>query len=193
LLRELKNGARTWHFTGLDFSPLACDLARERTGLEIVQGSIAAMPFADGAFDAVVSCDVICQIADAEAALREIDRCLRPGGVVVLTMPAYQWMFSYHDREVANLRRYSRNEVNALLEGSGFAVLSSTYWNMLPFPLAVLRRKILRPAASTSDVRLYPAPVEKSLNGLMHIEHALLRTGIRLPFGNSVLTVAKKA
>ena len=192
LLRGLKNVAPTWQFTGLDFSSLACDLARERTGVEIVQGSIAAMPFADASFDAVVSCDVLCQIADTHAALREIYRCLHPSGIVVLTMPAYQWMYSYHDREVANLRRYSRNEVNTLLGGSGFEILGSTYWNMLPFPLAVVRRKILRPADSKSDVRLYPAPVEKCFNGLMNIERAMLRAGFRLPFGSSVLTVAKK-
>ncbi len=81
----------------------------------------------------------------------------------VLTLPAYQWMYSYHDREVGNLRRYTRDGVNALVRAAGFDVLSSTYWNMLPFPLAVLRRKILPPAEPTSDVGLFAAPVEAAL------------------------------
>jgi hypothetical protein len=101
-------------------------------------------------------------------------------------------MYSYHDREVGNLRRYTRGEVNALLAGAGFAIVSSTYWNTLPFPLAVLRRKILPPAAPVSDVGLFPAPVEAVCNGLMALEHGWLGLGGRLPLGNSVLTVARK-
>jgi SAM-dependent methyltransferase len=193
LLRRLHEARPQWTLTGLDFSPLACELARERTGGEIVQGSVAALPFADGAFDAVVSCDVVCQVADEAVAVREFGRCLRPGGVVVLTMPAYAWMYSYHDREVGNLRRYTRREVNSLLRGAGLVIERSTYWNMLPFPLAVLRRKLLPPSAPASDVRLYPAPVEAGFNGLMALEHAWLGLGGALPGGNSVLTVARKS
>ncbi len=193
LLRRLREAQPAWTLTGLDFSPIACELARERTGGDIVQGSVAALPFADATFDAVVSCDVVCQVADPAQALREFHRCLKPGGPVVLTMPAYQWMFSYHDKEVGNLRRYSRGEVNALLLAAGFRIERSTYWNMLPFPLTVLRRKILRPVASSSDVDLFPAPVEAGFNALMAVEHAWLGAGGSLPFGNSVLTVARKS
>jgi SAM-dependent methyltransferase len=192
LLKALHAARPDWTLTGLDFSPLACELARERAGGEVVQGSVAALPFADGTFDAVVSCDVVCQVADPAQALREFHRCLRPGGLVVLTMPAYQWMHSYHDREVGNLRRYSRGEVAALLRGAGFAIRRGTYWNTLLFPLAVLRRKILPPAAPTSDVGLFPAPVEAGCNALMALEHGWLGAGATLPLGNSVLTVAQK-
>ncbi|MDI1249153.1 MAG: class I SAM-dependent methyltransferase [Lacunisphaera sp.] len=193
LLRRLHEAQPAWRLTGLDFFPLACDLARERTGGEIVPGSVAALPFADATFDAVTSCDVVCQVADPAAAVREFHRVLRPGGVLVLTMPAYGWMYSYHDREVGNLRRSSRGEVNALLRAAGFAITASTYWNMLPFPLAVLRRKIFPPARPASDVGLFPAPVETFFHGLMALEHGWLGLGMSLPFGNSVLTVARKS
>lgn len=192
LLRLLRTVRPAWALTGLDFSPIACDLARERTGGEIVPGSIAALPFPDATFDAVVSCDVVCQVTDPAQAVREFRRVLRPGGTVVLTMPAYPWMFSYHDKEVGNLRRCTRGEVNALLRGAGFAIVSSTYWNTLLFPFAVLRRKLLPPAAPASDVGLFPAPVEAAGNALMAVEHAWLGAGGSLPFGNSVLTVARK-
>lgn len=193
LLRRLHEAQPGWRLTGLDFSPLACELARERTGGEVVHGSVAALPFAEAAFDAVVSCDVVCQVAEPAAAVREFHRVLRPGGVAVLTMPAYQWMYSYHDKEVGNLRRYTRREVNALLRAAGFAIAASTYWNTLPFPLAVLRRKIFPPAAPVSDVGHFPAPVEAAFNGLMALEHAWLGLGASLPFGSSVLTVARKS
>ena len=193
LLRRLHESRPRWVLTGLDFSPLACELARERTGGEVVSGSVAALPFADRQFDAIASCDVVCQIADPAQAVREFQRVLCPGGQVVLTMPAYQWMYSYHDREVGNLRRYTRGEVNALLQSAGFRIVRSTYWNTLLFPLAVSRRKILSPAAPTSDVSLFPAPVEAGFNALMAIEHAWLGAGGSLPLGNSVLTVAQKS
>ena len=192
LLRNLHRNRPDWQLTGLDFYPLACALARERSGCEVVAGSIAALPFAEASFAAVVSCDVVCQVADPAAALAEFYRCLQSGGVMILTMPAYQWMYSYHDREVGNLRRYSRREVNDLLQAAGFKVVRNTYWNTLPFPLAFLRRKLFPPAAPTSDVRLYPAPLEAAFNGLMAMEHGWLGLGPNLPFGSSVLTVAVK-
>lgn len=193
LLRRLHQARPGWQFTGLDFSPVACTLARERTGGEIIPGSIAALPFAAAAFDAVVSCDVVCQVTDPAQALREFRRCLKPGGVVVLTMPAYQWMYSYHDREVGNLRRYRRREVNTLLGAAGFTVVSSTYWNTLTFPLAVLRRKIFPPGVARSDVAKFPPGLEAFFNGLMALEHGWLGLGGWLPFGTSVLTVARKS
>ena len=193
LLRHLHKMQPAWALTGLDLSPVACELARERAEGEVVQGSIAALPFADATFDAVVSCDVLCQVTNPAQAVREFHRCLRPGGTVVLTMPAYQWMYSYHDREVGNLRRYTRREVNALLRAAGFVIVSSTYWNTLLFPLAVLRRKFLPPAAPASDVGRYPALVEAGCNALMALEHGWLGWGEQLRFGNSVLTVALKS
>lgn len=192
LLRRLREAQPAWQLTGVDFSPLACALARERAGTTVLQGSIAELPFADATFDAVISCDVVCQVADPARAVREFYRALKPGGMAVLTMPAYAWLHSYHDDQVGNLRRYTRRELNALLQAAGFRVEDSTYWNMLPFPLAVVRRRILPPAAPTSDVRLYPAPLEAMFNGLMAVEHVWRGWGGRLPFGSSVLTVARK-
>jgi SAM-dependent methyltransferase len=192
LLRRLRAGRPGWQLTGLDFSLAACQLARERVAAPIVAGSITALPFAGAVFDAIVSCDVVCQVEDPARAAAELYRCLKPGGVVVLTMPAYQWMYSYHDRETGNRRRYARREVASLLRAAGFVIRASTYWNMLPFPLVVLRRKIFPPAAPTSDVRLYPAPLEATFNGLMALELAWLGWGGFLPFGSSVLTVAQK-
>ncbi|HET7537513.1 MAG TPA: class I SAM-dependent methyltransferase [Candidatus Didemnitutus sp.] len=192
LLRRWQEVQPGWRLTGLDFSPVACEFARTRTMAEIVEGSIMQLPFDAERFDAIVSCDVVCQVNQPLVALREIARCLRPGGVVVLTMPAYAWMYSYHDRQVGNLRRYSRGEVFSALQNAGLSVARGTYWNTALFPLAVLRRKIFPGAETTSDVHLFPPPVEALFNRLTDLERAWLRAGARLPFGNSVLAVAVK-
>ncbi|HTL68156.1 MAG TPA: class I SAM-dependent methyltransferase [Lacunisphaera sp.] len=192
LLRRILREHPGWRATGLDFSPVACQLARARTAAEIVEGSVLALPFANAAFEAIASCDVLCQVDAPERALREFHRCLAPGGRLVLTMPAYAWMYSYHDKQVGNLRRYDRGEVLRMLHDAGFGEARGTYWNTLPFPLAVLRRKMLPPPETGSDVFVFPRPVEAVFTAMMAAEHAWLARGGRLPFGNSVLTVARK-
>lgn len=192
LLRHLQAIRPAWRLSGVDMSPLACQLARERTGAAVTEGSVTQLPFANESFSAITSCDVLCQVEQPQDSLREFTRCLLPGGVAVLTMPAYQWLYSYHDRQVANLRRYSARGLKELLHTAGFKPIYSSYWNTLPFPLAVLRRKIFPPSDPASDVRLYPAPLEAMFNAMMAIEQAWLRAGARLPYGSSVLVVARK-
>ena len=192
LLRALHHAQPGWQLSGLDFSPLACTFARDRTGGNVAEGSVLALPFGDGIFDGVVSCDVVCQVKDPAVALREFFRVLRPGGTLVLTLPAYQWLWSYHDDQVGNLRRYGRGETKALLAGAGFAVPRSTYWNLLPLPLAVLRRKIFPPRVPTSDVRLYPTAVESMFNAMMALEIFWLRNVGSMPAGSTVLAVGRK-
>lgn len=191
LLRRLAAAEPGWRLQGLDFAEIAVRTTRERTGLPATLGSVTALPFGDGQFDAVVSCDVVCQVPDARAALAEFRRVVRPGGAVVLTMPAYRWMYSYHDRQVGNLWRCSRGELNALLRASGWRPVWSSYWNALPFPLAVLRRKVFPAGEGESDVRLYPPAVEGTFSAMMNLEHRWLAAGNALPFGSSVLAVAR--
>lgn len=193
LLRRLGAAHPAWRLTGIDVSPLACALARERTPGTIIEGSVAKLPFGDGEFDAVTCCDVLCQVEQPEPALREIHRCLRPGGTVVVTMPAYGWLFSYHDRAVGNRRRCSRAELGAWLRAAGFTAGPSTYWNALLLPLVVLRRKMLpAPRGPGSDVRPYHPVAAAGFAGVMALEHAWLAAGGWWPFGTSVLTTARK-
>ena len=191
LLRALRLMQRGWRLAGTDLSPLACELTRERTGALVLEGSVEQMPFGANSYAAIVSCDVLCQVQDPARALGEFRRVAKPGGALVLTMPAFQWMYSYHDRQVGNLRRYARGELADLLRGAGWRPLSLTYWNMLPFPLAVLRRKIFPAAEGESDVRLYPPFVEGTFDAVMKLEHGWISRGQALPFGSSLLAVAR--
>jgi len=192
LLKRLRAADRGWRLAGLDVSPLACDLARESTGAVVVEGSVTRLPFGAASFEAVTSCDVLCQIDDAASALREFYRCLRPGGVLVVNVPAFMWLWSYHDEAVQSKRRFNRVELTALLRAAGFHVAWSSYWNMLPFPLTVARRKFFPAPAAGSDVRLYPAPVETMFNAMMSLEYGWMRAAGPLPWGSSVLAVGVK-
>ena len=130
---------------------------------------------------------------DERAALAQFHRCLGDGGVLVLNLPAYPWMLSRHDAAVYNVRRYTRRGVVNLLQAAGFRLVFASYWNIVLFPLMVLTRKLLPSAkAAASDVRLYPAPVEALCRAATGFERALLRRGMRFPFGGSLIAVAAK-
>ena len=191
-LRRAELARPDWQWTGIDASPLAVELTRERSGHRVVEGSIEALPFGEGSFNAIVTADVLCQVNDDEAALREFHRVLRPGGTVVINVPAYSWLWSYHDDAVQSRRRYGRKELIGKLAAAGFSDIRTTHWNMFPLPLVVVRRKLLPAPADASDVHVFPAWIEASFRGLMAIERAWLRTLGALPAGSSILAIARR-
>jgi ubiquinone/menaquinone biosynthesis C-methylase UbiE len=191
-IRVLRATQPGWQVTGVDLSPLACGLARERTGVEMAEGSVTALPFGDGAFDAVTTGDVLYHVEDTAAALAEIVRCVKPGGAVVVNEPAYPWLWSYHDEAVASKHRFTRPGLVAQVQAAGVRVSFASYANMLPLPLVVARRKLFPPAQPTSDVRLYPAPVEAGFSAMAWIEHAWTGRGWPLPAGSSVFVAGVK-
>lgn len=192
LLTKLAAAAGVPPACGLDYEPRAADLARRKSGRPVVVGTVNDLPFADGSMAAIFSMDVLChRAADQERALREAHRCLTPGGVLVINLPAYQWMLSVHDERVHNSRRFTRRQVVAQLQAAGFPEVRASYWNMVLFPLMLLRRKLLT-ASDKSDVQLYPAAIEAIFRGILGLERGLIRLGIRLPFGGSIIAVATK-
>jgi SAM-dependent methyltransferase len=179
---------------GLDSDAAAAARAAAKSGRPTCAGSVNALPFSEGAFGAIVSADVLCHGGvDDDGALRQFHRCLRDGGLLILNLPAYGWMLSRHDVAVYNARRYTLRGACRLLRGAGFRLLFASYWNAVLFPVMVVARKLLRDGAgATSDVRLYPRPVEAFCHAATGIERALLRHGWRLPFGGSLIAVAAK-
>jgi len=179
---------------GLDSDGAACARAAVKSARPVCAGSVNALPFADAAFAAIFSADVLChRDVDERAALAQFHRCLWDGGVLVLNLPAYRWMLSRHDVAVYNVRRYTRRRVVRLLHAAGFRILFASYWNFVLFPIMVATRKLLpQGKGATSDVRLYPAPVEALCRIATGFERALLRRGMRFPFGGSLIAVAAK-
>jgi len=179
---------------GLDADSGACARAAAKSARPVCTGSVNALPFADAAFGAIFSVDVLChRDVDERAALAQFHRCLREGGMLIVNLPAYRWMLSRHDTAVYNVRRYTRRSLARLLDAAGFRLLYASYWNIILFPIMVLTRKLLpsRQDAS-SDVRRYSAPVEALGRAATGIEHTLLRCGLRFPCGGSLIAVAVK-
>ncbi len=183
-----------WRLVALDSSEQACEILRERLpGMTVLQSDAASLPFGAGTFDAVLCLDVLGHrsVTPAEV-LKEIYRVLRPGGRLVVNVSAYRWLLSYHDIAVNQTTRFSRRELSALLEDAGFHTCRTTYWNTLLFPAMVIRRKILPRRDGMSDVSDDGRLIEAVGGAAMRLERVLLKRGVRLPFGGSVLAVARR-
>lgn len=175
---------------GVEFDPGAAARAKAKSGAYVVRGSINALPFKSQSFDAVVSADVLCHAAVTPmAALEQIRRVLRPGGRVILNLPAYQWMMSAHDRQVHNVRRYSAGTARDLLVGAGFVGVETRYWNGLLLPLMIVQRKILARGEASSDVAPFPPWLDATLHNVTEFERHL---PLAMPAGGSVLATAEK-
>jgi ubiquinone/menaquinone biosynthesis C-methylase UbiE len=194
LILRMRGERPAWRFSGIDFSSLAVELARKRCGsdVDLREASITALPFADASFDAVVSADVVCQVEDPATALAEFRRVLRPGGSIVINVPAYMWLWSYHDDTCQTKHRYTRRELAGLLRSAGFADLRLTHWNAAALPLIAAKRKLFPGPRDASDVKKYPAMVEGVFSLLAAFDRAWLNAGGSLPFGSSVFAVARK-
>jgi len=185
---------------GLDVEKAALDFCRERGENLLTRGSATGLPFAGESFDLVTSFDVLEQIpgdvSEAQAHA-EMFRVLKPGGIAFVRVPAYEWMRSGHDKALNSRRRYTVSQLSQKLENAGFSILRKTYANTLPFPLAVVRRKILKRiglAREGSDVKpLAPSLdwLNKILTRALLLEAKFLKLS-DLPFGLSAICVARK-
>lgn len=175
---------------GLEWAAPAARRARDKSRTPVARGSVNALPFADACFDAVVSADVLCHAAvDPALALSELHRVLRPGGRLVVNMPAYTWLMSAHDAHVHNARRQTAPQTATMLRDAGFGRVRTRYWNGLLLPLMILQRKVLTRGATVSDVAPFPPWLNATLHGMTEFER---RLPFPLPAGGSVLAVAER-
>lgn len=185
---------------GVDLAAHAVRLTRDWRGCpNVARASLTALPAATDTFDIAVSLDVISDagVAIEAAALEELYRALKPGGRLVLNLPAFTSLAGEHDVAVRTARRYTAREARALLERHGFTVERLSYWNMALTPMVwvarrLSRRKRLDAGSAHSDITPPVAPVNRALLGLIRVERRLLRRVPRLPFGSSLLVLARK-
>lgn len=185
---------------GLDYNSFALRYSAQRGERLLVEGSIAAMPFPSNSFDLVTTFDVLDSfpVPGATAPFAELARVLKPGGVLLVRVPAFQSLYSQHDRAVYTEHRYTARELRQRLEEQGLTVARTTYAMTILFPVALVGRWLTRSRRDSpqSDVRPLPGPLRwlnSPLAGLLAIEAAWLQwLPWRLPFGLSVMALARK-
>lgn len=190
VLKELEGWAEP---VGADFSELALQFARGKVGAGLVLADGTTLPFSAASFDACVALDVFEHIEDDRAAMAECARVLRPGGVLVLSVPAYKSLFGPHDKALHHFRRYRRSEVRARLREAGLEPVKLSYGVFFLFPLVVLTRWLdkLRPNHTEAKLPKVPGWLNKALIGLCGLESKLIQA-TSLPWGSSVVAVARK-
>jgi SAM-dependent methyltransferase len=185
---------------GLEPDPECVAFCRERGFPRTAVASSLALPLADASQDLVCLWDVLEHVADDGAALAEARRCLKPGGHLALSVPAYPWLYSNNDRMARHYRRYTRGVLRRRLVEAGFEVRRATYVNVLLCPAIVpavllvkLKERLLpRPGDTTTNLSWpLPRPAHALLAGLFAGERRLLRA-VDAPFGHSLLAVARR-
>ena len=179
---------------GIDAAEQVVRHCHERGLHTAPKGTVEALPFADAAFDAVLSLDVLYHAGvDEEWALAEMGRVLCQNGLLVLNLPAFVVLSGAQDVAVSGARRYEASQVQALLERFSFTVEMIHYWNAWLFvPLLVWRHlSRLKKEDASSDLKLTPEWMKPLLAGLGRVDATLCRE-LRLPFGSSVFAIARK-
>lgn len=183
---------------GVELSRSGLTVARAH-GRRMVQGTVASLPIATASADLVTSFDVLyCLPDDVErAALAEMARILRPGGLILVNVAALDVLRGAHSTLTMEVRRYTRTRLRERLETAGFRVERMSYTNCVTFPITLAVRAFDRwsgrvTQASDADLRVPPAPVNAVFNLALAAEARLLRA-VNLPIGTSLLCVARRA
>ena len=185
-----------YHAVALERHPVAAQVARSR-GLAVLEGDGHRLPFADATFDLVLACDVLEHLDDDLAAVQEVRRVLRPGGRLLLTVPADPTLWSAHDVALDHRRRYTRQTLSAVLEEGGLHLSAMSAWMVLLRPLVALRRRVRAHSSEegskevpASDLEEVAPLVNRLLAGVLRLEDRLPALGARR--GVSLIAVAVK-
>ena len=180
---------------GIDMSDEAIKFAKSRK-LNVKKASVTKLPFKVNTFDLIVCNDVLCHksIPKEETALKEFYRVLSQDGLVLIKLPAFDWLMGSHDRQVHTKRRYEIPQVEQMLKNTGFTPVKSTYIASFLLPLVAtksLLEKITGTNMESSGIDNVWGPLNKIMLNVFRLERTILKY-FNLPFGITLVVVAKK-
>lgn len=194
--RNMVELARLGTAFGAEMDPSSAEIATSRNVGEIVQCGVEAMPFESEKFDLITCLDVIEHVKVDSEAFRELLRVAKPGGFLVVTVPAYKWLWSHHDVVNQHYRRYTHARLKSAALTEGWECVRTGYFNSIMLPLAAIVRlsEHVRPKNPDQglDLDLPPKLANRLLELPLKIENFLIRRGVRLPVGVSVIAVFQR-
>ncbi|MCA6449678.1 MAG: methyltransferase domain-containing protein [Chitinophagaceae bacterium] len=190
--------------TSVEYDVDCCNFAKTYMTTPILQGSITELPFPKESFDLVCAFDVIEHVENDHIAVEELIRVCKPGGHIVVTVPAYAFLWGPHDIINQHYRRYTLKELVQLFGSRKGRIIYKTYFNAILFvPIASFRLDVSlcnrfikkKESKGMSDHQVFgTAGVFNSLlAGLFNIDYYLLKAGLHLPTGVSIMIVFKKS
>lgn len=158
-------------------------------------GDLDRLPVRDGSAELALLLDVIEHLPDEGPALAEVLRALKPGGFLLVSVPAFRALWSWHDEQAGHHRRYRLEEVSQKVRGAGFDILDARYFNcLLAVPIFLVRRVAWRVSSmkSTIEADLSPGILNGPFRALLAWENRLALGGLRWPWGTTAILLAKK-
>ena len=184
--------------TSLEYDKECCEFTSQKTGLEIINGSITELTFSDNTFDLVCAFDVIEHVEDHELAVEEMKRVAKQNGILFVTVPAFMDLWSHHDEVNFHFRRYTKKEIIALFNKTkkGDTVFVTYFNSILFLPIWIYRKlsNILkfgnkRQGAGSDFESFNNGFLNKVLYNIMHFERHLIKRKITFPAGVSLLNI----
>jgi len=179
--------------SGSDISREAVEFGRKNGVKNIEALQLGEMPPEDS-FDLILALDVIEHIKDDREAVRGLERALKPGGMLIITVPAHQWMWGVQDEAAHHFRRYNMGTLLKLFQGENLSVLRKSYFNTFLFlPIAVVRlsSKLFKFKERESDFDINNKLINGIFYPIFNLEAKLLKF-MNFPFGVSILMVLRK-
>lgn len=188
--------------TSLEYDSDCCQFVREHVGLDVTEGSLTTLPFENEYFDLVCAFDVLEHIENHDQALKEMQRVLKPGGHLFVTVPAYQFLWSEHDVINHHFRRYTRTNITQLFQkNTKLTKVRTSYFNTFLFLPAFIARMIsnifgafIKSKKVKSDFERFKA---NSISNSFFFkvfsgERLLFKLNLNFPFGVSIFSIYKK-
>jgi ubiquinone/menaquinone biosynthesis C-methylase UbiE len=180
---------------GVDGSPQALRYCKRRGLKDLTLSDMEKLKLPSNSFDAAFALDILEHVKDDDKAMREIHRILKPGAKLLVTSPAYQWLWSEHDEVCHHYRRYTLSEIVGKLKTAGFQVRRQSYCIVFPFfPLMAMlhfRSWFKKDHKIMMSIVPLPKPFNDFLIFLLRLENFFLRF-IDFPFGVSVICLVEK-
>ena len=193
LTREL---GRFGDITLVEHDKKTAEFAAETLGLDVLHGSLPDRLPVSGPFDVVTLIDVLEHLDDDVAAARAVHDILRPGGLLVASVPAVPLLWGEHDISVHHKRRYMANTLRPVLDAAGFEIERMTYHTSLLFPAVFAQRMWSRLRKGIKEhaeypVKVPPAIINKPFYSIMNLERKLMRR-FDMPIGSSLVAICRR-
>jgi ubiquinone/menaquinone biosynthesis C-methylase UbiE len=188
-LLDLELQMRSADIYSLDNREEAVDFCKQRGLRQAILGRAESLPFAGEQFDVVLAMDILEHVENDSAVAAEIARVLKLGGKVIVTVPAFKFLWSAEDERLHHYRRYDKKTLSALF--SGWKIERVSYFNFFLFLPILFARKVLRLADNGEELKIGMRVINKILYSIFQAEVALLGW-VNLPFGVSCLGIFSK-